>query len=158
MKRILLHCAFVVALVMGIQATAQEITPTNAGPYDALSPGNQMIVDAIYNSQLASPNSLAGGLLPSAKEEYSLVMRREGLDTVLGLRLDVKAILAGIAVQNDIELRNEDVIYIPKTRMASAGDWMQEFDRIIGPPINILFKALQSRTLLLQLELLENQR
>ncbi|MCZ6766690.1 MAG: polysaccharide export protein [bacterium] len=118
-------------------------------------PGGFTFDESVSVSQALA---LAGGLLPSAKEEYALVMRREGLDTVLGLRLDVKAILAGIAVQNDIELRNEDVIYIPKTRMASAGDWMQEFDRIIGPPINILFKALQSRTLLLQLDLLENQR
>ena len=117
-------------------------------------PGGYTFDESVSVSQALA---LAGGLLPSAKEEYSLVMRREGLDTVLGLRLDVKAILAGIAVQNDIKLRDEDVIYVPKTRMASVGDWMQEFDRIIGPPINILFRALQSRTLLLQLELLENQ-
>jgi len=116
-------------------------------------PGGYAFTDKISVTQALA---LAGGIEPSAKEEYSLIMRREGLDTVLGLRLDVKAILSGLAVQNDIQLRDEDVLYIPKTRMASAGDWMDEFDRIVGPPVNIIFRALQSRTLLLQLELLED--
>lgn len=118
------------------------------------SPGGYTFDQSVSVSQALA---MAGGLLPSAKEEYSLIMRREGLNTVLGLRLDVKAILAGLAVQNDIELRNDDVIYVPKTRMASAADWMDEFDRIVGPPINILFRVLQSRTLLLQLQVLENR-
>lgn len=65
MNRFLIYLGLAAALVMGAPAWAQDPTPipTNAGAYDALSPGNQQIVDAIYDSQLSSANSLAGGML-----------------------------------------------------------------------------------------------
>lgn len=65
MNRFLTYLGLAAALVMGAPAWAQDTTPipTNAGAYDALSLGNQQIVDAIYDSQLSSANSLAGGML-----------------------------------------------------------------------------------------------
>ena len=62
MKRLLLPFGFAIAiaLAMGGPATAQE---TDAGPYAALSTGNQKIVNSIYDSQIGSDNELAGGAL-----------------------------------------------------------------------------------------------
>jgi hypothetical protein len=81
----MIHSAFAIALVTGgvmnapAPASAQEIVPINAGAYDALSQGNQMIVDAIYESQLSSPNSLAGGLLMTTDDIAALLDGETGL-------------------------------------------------------------------------------
>lgn len=55
MKRILVLTGFAFALASGTLAFAQDATVTtdpNAGSYDALSPGEKSIVDAIYESHL----------------------------------------------------------------------------------------------------------
>lgn len=55
MKRSLILTAFSLALVSAVPAIAQDAptaTDPNAGAYDALSPGEKSIVDAIYESHL----------------------------------------------------------------------------------------------------------
>ncbi len=56
MKRLLLSIGFALALTMGAPgfapAFAQEPPPSNEGAFDALSSGNQKIVNSIYDSHL----------------------------------------------------------------------------------------------------------
>jgi hypothetical protein len=64
MKRLLLFFSFVLTLAMSAPALAQDTPPpTNEGTFEALSPGGQKIVSAIYDSQLGSTNDQAGGTL-----------------------------------------------------------------------------------------------
>lgn len=80
MVRRLSYLFLVAALAaLGVKAGsahAQEAPPTslNAGAYDALSTGNKIIVDAIYESQLSSFNFLSGGELLSRDD---LAVRKE---------------------------------------------------------------------------------
>lgn len=55
MKPVLLASALALALAFAGSARAQD---TNEGAYDALSPGNQMIVDAIHESQTTTDTLL----------------------------------------------------------------------------------------------------
>jgi len=55
MKRFFALTVLCTALLSGAPGFAQDVTPTadpNAGAYDALSPGNQKIVNAIYDSHI----------------------------------------------------------------------------------------------------------
>ncbi len=52
MKRLLLLSTLAIALAMGAPAYAQDPPPSIEGAFDALSTGNQKIVNAIYDSHL----------------------------------------------------------------------------------------------------------
>jgi hypothetical protein len=63
MNRFLIHAGLCAALLAGGSAFAQDTTTTttdpNAGAYDALSPGNQKIVNAIYESHIEATENMA---------------------------------------------------------------------------------------------------
>ncbi len=63
MKPLLLTFGLALALAMAAPAFAQEPPPSNESAFDALSTGNQKIVDAIYDSQLGSFNDQMNGTL-----------------------------------------------------------------------------------------------
>jgi len=67
MNRFLITTALCAALLAGAPVLAQDTTATtsttttdpNAGAYDALSPGNQKIVNAIYDSHIEATENMA---------------------------------------------------------------------------------------------------
>jgi hypothetical protein len=62
MNRFFIHAGLCAALLAGIPAFAQDTMTTtdpNAGAYDALSPGNQKIVNAIYDSHVEATENMA---------------------------------------------------------------------------------------------------
>lgn len=96
--------------------------------------------------------ALAGGLSDGASQGNVLVMRRSQVSTVVGVEVDLKSIMKGESIQNDFPLRDEDVVFVPKTKLHAVGDYVKEIDRIIASPSNLIIRALQLRVSVLQLE------
>jgi len=95
------------------------------------------------NMSVLQAISDAGGHKPSAKLANVVVIRREGPDRVLGVLVDVGAIMDGGQIQNDFQLTNNDIVYVPKTNIAKAGDFIQELDDVVKPPLEWVVRALQ---------------
>lgn len=110
-----------------------------------------------YNISLIEALSLGGGLIPGSKSDQVLVIRRQGLDEITAVEVNVKSILDGGAVEQDFLLRDHDIVYIPKTRIHKVGDFVQELHRISGPPVDALLRAGQIVVFINQLELMRKQ-
>jgi protein involved in polysaccharide export with SLBB domain len=91
--------------------------------------------------------ALARGMKKSAKQAHTVLIRREGLDKIVGIEIDVKAIVNGDAIQNDILLRKYDIVYVPKAAIYSVSDFAREVNTIIGVPMNLVLTGWQIRTL-----------
>jgi polysaccharide export outer membrane protein len=89
----------------------------------------------------------AGGFVDGAKSDHAVVIRREGLDRIVGVEVNLAAITSGHAIQNDFWLRNYDIVYVPKTPLRSLADFVQTVDDILQPPIDIIFRGWQIKLL-----------
>jgi polysaccharide export outer membrane protein len=89
----------------------------------------------------------AGGTLKSAKAAHTVLIRREGLESIVGVEIDVKSILNGSAIENDIMLRRYDIVYVPKSPIYSVADFAREVNEILGTPLGIVLTGWQIRTL-----------
>jgi polysaccharide export outer membrane protein len=89
----------------------------------------------------------SGGFKKSAKSAHTVLIRREGMDKIVGIEIDVKAIVNGASIENDILLRKYDIVYVPKSRIFTVGDFAREVDQIIGVPMGIILTGWQIRTL-----------
>lgn len=98
-----------------------------------------------YKQQLSLTQAvaLAGGLQRGAHTKQVLVLRREGVDRILGVQIDLQAILDGRTIQNDIPLRNMDLVVVPKTALESAAQTMDAVQEIMLPIRDVLFLSWQ---------------
>ena len=102
-----------------------------------------------FEEQISLVQAIAesGGFKKSAKAAHTILIRREGMDNIVGIEIDVKAIVNGAAIENDILLRKYDIVYVPKSRIFTVGDFAREVDQIIGVPMGIILTGWQIRTL-----------
>ena len=87
--------------------------------------------------------ALAGGFTRGAHTEQVVVLRRQSLDRVVGVQIDAQAIFDGKRLQDDIPLRNMDVVYVPKTTLQSAAEVMDAVGDITLPFRDVLFGTWQ---------------
>jgi polysaccharide export outer membrane protein len=87
--------------------------------------------------------ALAGGARDGAKTAHTVLIRRQGPDMVVGIEVDVKSILNGKAIQNDLLLRRYDIVYVPKSAIYTVADFAQQVNKIIDP----VLRGWQIRTL-----------
>jgi polysaccharide export outer membrane protein len=88
-----------------------------------------------YKDQITLVQSIAeaGGTRESAKEAHTVVIRREGGNKIVGIEVDVKSILRGESIQNDLPLRKYDIVYVPKSAIYSVAEFARQVDTIIKP-------------------------
>jgi polysaccharide export outer membrane protein len=87
--------------------------------------------------------AMAGGLKTGASGEHAVLIRRQGLGRIVGVEIDVKGIMLGARLQDDLRLRNYDVVYVPKQPLYSAADFMQAVWDIVQPPLDTVFQGWQ---------------
>jgi protein involved in polysaccharide export with SLBB domain len=104
------------------------------------SPGEYHFDDAL---SIVQSIAMAGGLKKGASGEHAVLIRRQGLNRIVGVEIDVKGIMVGARLQNDVRLRNYDVVYVPQRPLYSAADFMQAVWDIVGPPLDAVFKGWQ---------------
>jgi polysaccharide export outer membrane protein len=104
-------------------------------------------VEFLEKISLVQAISEAGGFKEGAKPAHTVLIRREGPDKIIGIEIDVKAILNGIAIENDILLRQYDIVYIPKSRIYTVAEFAEQTAKIIQLPLNVFLTGWQIRTL-----------
>jgi len=108
------------------------------------SPGGYEFPDEM---SLVSSIATAGGLLKSADAEHAVLIRRDGLQKIVGIEINVASILAAADIQNDLRLRNYDIVYVPKRPLYSAAEFVELVTEIMLGPLDVVFRGWQIATL-----------
>jgi polysaccharide export outer membrane protein len=111
---------------------------------EVVRPGGYPFVDQV---SLVQAISAAAGFKPGAKPAHTVLIRREGVDKIVGIEVDVKAIVNGSSIENDIMLRRYDIVYVPKSRIFTVAEFAAEVNKIISTPLDIVLTGWQIRTL-----------
>jgi polysaccharide export outer membrane protein len=84
-----------------------------------------------------------GGFKNGARTTHVIVIRRAEPDRIVGVEIDVKEILEGSAIQNDIMLKEYDIVYVPRSRIYSVAEFATVVNQIIAPPVNMVWMGWQ---------------
>lgn len=87
--------------------------------------------------------ALAGGFVSGAQKNHVVLIRREGVNRIVGTELDLASVVAGAQMGNDIRLRNYDIIFVPQHPIYSAADFMNQVYDIVNTPLDLVFKGWQ---------------
>jgi len=88
-----------------------------------------------YKDRITLVQSIAqaGGLKEGAKGAHTVLIRREGLNKIVGIEVDVKSILSGQSIQNDLLLRKYDIVYVPKSAIYTVAEFADQVNIIMRP-------------------------
>jgi len=75
----------------------------------------------------------AGGVKSSGKASSVMVVRTYGVDEPQAIKVDVSKVLSGRDLSADIELRGNDVVYVPKSVIGQIGEFVDLFFTRIAP-------------------------
>lgn len=87
--------------------------------------------------------AIGEGFSDEARRNNVLVIRRLAEDHVIGVEVDVKRILEGKDLAGDITLRPNDIIYVPRSRIATTEDFIDSVFTILGRPMDLYLKGWQ---------------
>jgi polysaccharide export outer membrane protein len=85
----------------------------------------------------------AGGAKPGGMVNHAVLIRRQGISQIVGVEVDLRAVMNGSQMSNDLRLRNYDIIMVPKHPIYSAAEFMQTVGDIVNVPIDVVFKGWQ---------------
>jgi hypothetical protein len=66
-----------------------------------------------------------------------IVLRRLGPEKAVAFRLDLREPLRGKNLQKDLPIKPFDIIYVPKTFIASVDVLMDQYFRQLSPPFTL---------------------
>jgi protein involved in polysaccharide export with SLBB domain len=75
----------------------------------------------------------AGGFEPSAKPSSIMVVRTTGVEEPLAFRVDATKILSARDMAQDVMLRDNDVVYVPKSVIGQVDEFVDLFFTQIAP-------------------------
>ena len=85
----------------------------------------------------------ANGPIRSAKMSSVMMLRRDAAGQLQARRLDLNSAAVKNAAFEDIYVQPEDIIFVPKTFIASANDFLtQVYDGLL-PPLDVYLRALR---------------
>jgi len=73
--------------------------------------------------------SLAEGLRDTAKTEQVIVIRRGVDKKPIGILVNLKSIIEGTDMSQDISLKPFDIVYVPKSSIANVNVWIDQYIR-----------------------------
>jgi polysaccharide export outer membrane protein len=85
----------------------------------------------------------AGGFKKGAMPAHCVLIRRQGVSKIVGVEVNLKDVVQGAVLSNDLRLRNYDIIFVPQHPIFSAADFMQAVGGIINVPLDAVFKGWQ---------------
>lgn len=83
----------------------------------------------------------AGGFNNNAKRSSVIVLRRLGPNEAIAYRVDLRGPLKGKDLDKDLPVRPFDVIYVPKTFIASVNVLMDQYVRQMTPPFTLYIEG-----------------
>jgi polysaccharide biosynthesis/export protein len=98
-----------------------------------------------YNRGLTLLGLLAQGRGPTDKGRQNgvLVIRRIAPDHIVGIQIDFKELVEGKRFDLDIPLEPNDIVYVPKSKIAKAADFADMLSKILTNPMDIYIKGWQ---------------
>lgn len=94
--------------------------------------GNMSVLQSIYASQ---------GFKLSAKPENVVLLRKGPDNRPVARVIDLAPVLSGEQMENDVYLMPSDIVYVPKTWVAKAGDFVDQYIRRVLMLDNIMIGA-----------------
>jgi len=73
--------------------------------------------------------SQAGGMKDTAKMEEVIVLRKGEDGKMTAIRADLENVLQGAGAQQDILLRPNDIVYVPKSTISNVNSWIDQYIR-----------------------------
>jgi len=130
------------------KAYAPELTNPRIAVIVRISISDKVYVDGEVNRaglvNLTGPTTAlqsiaqAGGMRESARPEEVIVLRRAEDRSVKAIRLNLKDVLHGESSAQDILLKPNDIVYVPKSAIANINKWIDTYIRKNIPlPIGI---------------------
>jgi len=98
-----------------------------------------------FDDELSMMQAVAatGGFEKGALSDHAVLIRRQGAQKIVGVEVDLEAVMSGEMLGNDLRLRNYDIIFIPKHPIYSAAEFMQAVNDIISAPLDLVYKGWQ---------------
>ncbi len=87
--------------------------------------------------------ALSGGPSRGGRRSEILVIRRVAPDRIVGIQIDLNELLGGKRFDLDIPLEAFDIVYVPKSRLASAQDFSLAVKDILMTPADLYLKGWQ---------------
>jgi protein involved in polysaccharide export with SLBB domain len=86
----------------------------------------------------------AGGFKNTAKTSSVLVLRRLGPEEMVAFRVDLRDALKGKNLGRDLLVKPFDIVYVPKTFIASVNVLMDQYFRQLTPPFSLYYSGWQA--------------
>ncbi len=98
-----------------------------------------------FNDELSMVGALAaaGGVKSGGMANHAVLVRRQGVSQIVGIEVDLRAVMNGSQMSNDLRLRNYDIVYVPRHPIYTAADFMEQIGKIINVPLDAVFKGWQ---------------
>lgn len=95
--------------------------------------------DQTYHHGLSALGAIAmaGGFTNGAKRSSVVILRRTGPEQAIAFRADLSGPLKGKNLSADVEVKPFDIIYVPKTFIASVNVLMDQYFRQLTPPFTL---------------------
>jgi polysaccharide export outer membrane protein len=77
--------------------------------------------------------SSAGGFRPTAIREQVILIRRDAAGQPVGHAVDLKKVIFGQEPEGDVLLKPYDIVYVPRSKIANANLWVQQYIRDMLP-------------------------
>jgi polysaccharide export outer membrane protein len=104
-----------------------------------LPDGYEYVRDMTLTKALA----VARGYTDDARKSNVLVIRRIAEDHVIGIEVNVDAILSKNDFSLDVPLKPFDIVYVPKSRIATTEQFIDRLGTILGTPMSLYLKGWQ---------------
>lgn len=93
---------------------------------------------------LMSALALGRGPNSDARRNGVLVIRRVAPDRVVGIQIDVGELTGGHRFDLDIPLEPYDIVFVPRSRVASAADFVENLYTLLSRPMDLYIKGWQT--------------
>ena len=77
--------------------------------------------------------AVAGGIAPSGRPSSVMVVRTTGVERPVAFKVDVTKILSARDMSQDVGLRDNDVVYVPKSVIGQINEFLDLFTTRIAP-------------------------
>ncbi len=124
-----------------ITVIVREFTPQKI--YVLGEVGNPGNYEYVRDMTLMQALAVGNGYTRDARKSNVLVIRRVGENRIVGIEVDIDAILSKNDFSVDVPLQPYDIVYVPKSRIASTEQFIDRLWTIVGRPMDIYLKGWQ---------------
>ncbi len=124
-----------------ITVILREFTPQQV--YVLGEVGNPGGYDYVRNMTLIQALAVGNGYTRDARKSNVLVIRRVGENRVVGIEVNIDAVLSKSDFSMNVPLQPYDIIYVPMSRIATTEQFIDRLWTIVGRPMDIYLKGWQ---------------